>query len=78
MTLVACYLPFGVVIAVLAITGQATSSIELAWETTIVIVSLNSSLNPFIYCWKIKEIRQAGKILFAGYIVAHGKCLQIS
>jgi len=61
MTLVACYLPSGVVIAVLAITGQATSSIELAWETTIVIVSLNSSLNPFIYCWKIKEIRQAGK-----------------
>ena len=61
MTLVACYLPFGVVIAVLVITGQVTPSIELAWETTIVIASLNSSLNPFIYCWKIKEIRQAGK-----------------
>ena len=61
ITLVACYLPFGVVIAVFAITGLATPSIELAWETTIVIASLNSSLNPFIYCWKIKEIRQAGK-----------------
>ena len=60
MTLVACYLPFGVV-AVLFITGLATPSIELAWEATIVIASLNSSLNPFIYCWKIKEIRQAGK-----------------
>ena len=61
MTLVVCYLPFGVVIAVFAITGQATPSIELAWETTIVVVLLNSSLNPFIYCWKVKEIRQAGK-----------------
>ena len=61
MTLVVRYLPFGVVIALLAITGQATPSIELAWETTIVIVLLNSSLNPFIYCWKVKEIRQAGK-----------------
>ena len=61
MTLVACYLPFDVVIAVSAFSGQATSSIELAWETTIVIVLLNSSLSPFIYCWKIKEIRQAGE-----------------
>ena len=61
MTLVVCYLPFGVVIAVLAITGQATPAIELAWETTRVIVLLNSSLNPFIYCWKVKEIREAGK-----------------
>ena len=61
MTLVACYLPFGVIMAVFFITGQATPSIELAWETTIVIASLNSTLNPFIYCWKIKEIRQAGK-----------------
>ena len=41
MTLVACYLPFGVVIAVFAITGLATPSIELAWEATIVIASLN-------------------------------------
>ena len=61
MTLVACYLPFGVVLAVLVITGLATPSIELAWEATIVIASLNSSQNPFIYSWKIKEIRQAGK-----------------
>ena len=61
MTLVACYLPFGVVTAVSAINGQTTPSIELAWETTIVIVLLNSSLNPLIYCWKINEIRQAGK-----------------
>ena len=61
MTLLACYLPFGVVIAVSAFTGLVTPSFELAWETTIVIVLLNSSLSPFIYCWKIKEIRQAGK-----------------
>ena len=47
MTLVACYLPFGVIMAVFFITGQATPSIELAWETTIVIASLNSTLNPF-------------------------------
>ena len=58
VTLVACYLPFGVVV-VLVTTGLGT--LVLARETTIVIALLNSSLNPFIYCWKIKEIRQAGK-----------------
>ena len=61
MTLVVCYLPLGVVTAVFVITGLNTPSIELTWEITIVIVLLNSSLNPLIYCWKIKEIRQAGK-----------------
>lgn len=61
MTLLACYLPFGFVIAVSAFTRLATPSFELAWETTIVIVLLNSSLSPFIYCWKIKEIKLAGK-----------------
>ena len=61
MTLVACYLPFGAVIAIFAITGLNTPSFDLAWEATIVVAMLNSSLNPFIYCWKIKEIRLAVK-----------------
>ena len=28
---------------------------------TVTLVFLNSSLNPFLYCWRIKEIRQAVK-----------------
>ena len=55
VTLVACYLPFGVVIAIFAITGRNTPSIDLAWEITVAIVLFNSSLNPFNYCWKIKD-----------------------
>jgi len=57
VALEACYLPFGVVIAIFAITGRNTPSIDLAWEITVVIVLFNSSLNPFIYCWKIKDVR---------------------
>ena len=59
VTLVACYLPIGVIIAIFAITKRNTLSIDLGWEITTVIVFLNSSLNPFIYCWKIREIRLA-------------------
>ena len=61
ITLVACYIPFGIVIAIFAITGLNTPSFDLAWEATIVVAMLNSSLNPFIYCWKIKEIRVSVK-----------------
>ena len=60
-TLLACYLPFGVVIAIFAITGRNTPSIDLAWEITTLFVLLNSSLNPFIYCCKIREVRLAVK-----------------
>ena len=46
MILLACYLPVGVVIAMFAITGLNTPSFDLAWEATIVVAMLNSSLNP--------------------------------
>ena len=59
LTLVACYLPFGLVIALFAITRRNTPSIDLAWEISMFVLLLNSSLNPFIYCWKIREIRLA-------------------
>ena len=61
IALVACYLPYGVVTAIYAIAGHNTPSMETAWEMTVVVVLLNSTLNPFIYCWKIKRIKQAVK-----------------
>ena len=59
MTVLACYLPYGVVGAVRAATG--TSSLDLAWDVTLSLLFLNSSLNPFLYCWKIRQVRQAVK-----------------
>ena len=61
ITLVFCYLPYGVVTTIYAITGDFSPFMDLAWEITVVLVLLNSSLNPFIYCWKIKGIRQVVK-----------------
>ncbi|KAL9960394.1 hypothetical protein ACROYT_G033845 [Oculina patagonica] len=61
LTLVACYLPFGVIVAIFAITGLNTPGIDLGWEAAVTVLMLNSSVNPFIYFWKIKEIRQALK-----------------
>ncbi|XP_078362173.1 adenosine receptor A3-like [Oculina patagonica] len=60
LTLAACYLPFAVVTAVIAIRGFSTS-LFLPEGVAATLVYLNSSLNPVLYCWKIKEVRQAVK-----------------
>ena len=59
-TLVVCYLPFVVVVAITP-QREITLPIYLATQYTGTIVYLNSSLNPFLYCWKIREVRQAVK-----------------
>ncbi|CAH3199333.1 unnamed protein product, partial [Porites evermanni] len=52
-TLVACYLPFGVAVALTPQQGM-TLSVYLVRRFTVSLLHLNSSLNPFLYCWKIR------------------------
>ena len=61
LTLLACYLPHGILLSVLAIFGSVTPAIALNWAATISLLYFNSSLNPFLYCWKMREVRQAAK-----------------
>ena len=57
LTLVACYLPW-VIAAVLDANGIQH---DVAWFVVITLFYLNSSLNPIVYCWKIREVKQAVK-----------------
>ena len=60
--LLACYLPYGIVSGFMSITGStATPSLKFVWSLTTSLVFFNSTLNPFLYCWKMREIRQAVK-----------------
>ena len=60
VTLIACYLPYSIVIA--AIVNQGSSPfLDVAWESTVTLVCLNSSLNPILYCWRIKAVKQQVK-----------------
>ncbi|CAH3169667.1 unnamed protein product [Porites lobata] len=59
-TLIICYLPSGIVEA-LQRQKAMTLSIYLAQQFTATLVYLNSSLNPLLYCWRIREVRQAVK-----------------
>ncbi|XP_078384646.1 adenosine receptor A3-like [Oculina patagonica] len=58
LALVACYVPWGIV-AVLDANGIEHELVTLF--TTETLVFLNSSLNPILYCWKIREVKQAVK-----------------
>ena len=55
------YLPFMVVIVFRLIHGNSLSLVRVEGLAAC-LVFLNSSLDPFIYCWKIKEVRQAVKM----------------
>ncbi|XP_078357019.1 histamine H2 receptor-like [Oculina patagonica] len=58
--LVVCYLPqFSSLLAVLAM--GLNDSTRFALHFSAVAMFFNSSLNPIIYCWKIKELR--GKVI---------------
>ena len=60
LNLATCYLPFAVVMTVSAV--QCLSPFLFLVEFVAVnFIYLNSSLNPVLYCWKIKEVRQAVK-----------------
>ena len=63
VALVVCYLPFFLTAVVLASQRgrRMSSSVWLAWQFTATLIYLNSSLNPLLYCWKIREVRQAVK-----------------
>ena len=61
VALVICYFPF-IVFGILFHLRRIPPGIDLILlYCTATLVFLNSSLNPFLYCWRIKEIRQAVK-----------------
>ena len=60
LTLVACYLPFLIVVAFVN-NSVLTIPVYQAFQYTITLFFLNSLLNPILYCWKIDEVRQAVK-----------------
>ena len=61
IAMVVCYFPFIICNIIIMIKGWWGASAENVWQSTVTLIYLNSSLNPFLYCWKITEVRQAVK-----------------
>ena len=61
LTLVGCYLPYLIMsILRLSITSNG-KLIEMLYLAAVTQIYLSSSLNPILFCWKIREVRQAVK-----------------
>ena len=54
------YLPLFLTISVETFTGY-TIRVKIAYDYVTTVVFINSFLNPFVYCWRIEEIREAVK-----------------
>ena len=62
LTLFICYFPSTIVFILIGL-GRIPPGIVFIFSSYFTtLVFLNSSLNPFLYCWRIKEIRQAVKV----------------
>ena len=57
LVLMVCYLPTICTLFAIASTSRPSTSIKHLQFYTLTLVFLNSSLNPVIYCWKMKHIR---------------------
>ena len=67
LALLACYVPFFIGSILLEVFQNMI--IYVVFLSTATLVYLNSPLNPFLYCWKIREVRQAVK-----ETIRHFKC----
>ena len=60
IVLAVCYLPYCIIVFSTP-QGGFPLSFYLARQYAYTLIYVNSSLNPLLYCWKIREIREAVK-----------------
>ena len=61
LALVVCYAPICTMNIVIAHTKKYSFLLFVIYKVGIILLCFNSTLNPFLYCWKISEVRQAVK-----------------
>ena len=61
LALVVCYAPMYTMNIVTAYTKKYSLLLVVTWKVAVILLYFNSTLNPFLYCWKISEVRQAVK-----------------
>ena len=61
LALVVCYVPLSTVDIAISLSKESSPNFIIIREMAIVFVYFNSTLNPFIYCWKIIEVRRVVK-----------------
>ena len=61
LALAVCYVPKFTTLAVITYRKTYPLNVVVIDAITTILTYFNSTLNPFLYCWKIREVRQAVK-----------------
>ena len=61
LALVVCYVPKFIMLLVITYIKTYSSHVIVIDGITNILMYFNSTLNPFLYCWKVREVRQAVK-----------------
>ena len=61
MALLACYLPFALVHGFASITEHETPLFNFVLSLTASLMLFNSTINPILYCWRMREMKRAVK-----------------
>ena len=66
LALLVCYAPYGIALLIgLAINiPHSSTEMKVAWRALLTLLFSNSSFNPVLYCWKIRDVRQEVKNIF--------------
>ncbi|XP_078345374.1 melanocyte-stimulating hormone receptor-like [Oculina patagonica] len=54
IVLILCYFPIYVL---LTLYGTSYQNWKIEWNFAITVMFMNSSINPFLYCWRLRELR---------------------
>ena len=57
LVFIVCYLPHICSLFIIATISEQRNDVQLLWLYTLTLSFLNSTLNPLIYSWKMKQIR---------------------
>ena len=58
LVFIVCYLPYLIVKLMIAVIGQSAMN-KVLYQITSLLVLVNSSLNPILYCWRMEDVREA-------------------
>ena len=61
LALVVCYVPKFIMLLVITYRKTYSSHVVFIDGITTILTYFNSTLNPFLFCWKVREARQAVK-----------------
>ena len=61
LALAVCYVPKFTMLVVSTYRKPYPLHVIVIDAMTTILMCFNSTLNPFLYCWKVKEVRQAVK-----------------